>query len=81
MLEYHDIVAGDVPVGDRAHLFVPDVIAGQRIVVVEIVLCAFSRNRFAIASVFRPVEPEVELDQLALRSLEFVQADMPMVGE
>ncbi len=51
MPEHRDVVVGHVPVGHRAHLAVAEVVAGQQIVVVEVVLGAVSRDGLAIPPV------------------------------
>ncbi|SAL81664.1 hypothetical protein AWB67_05902 [Caballeronia terrestris] len=70
MPEYGDIVVGNVPVRNRAHFPVTKVIAGQQIVVVEVVLRAVGRDRLAVAPVLWQIKSQIEFNQLALRCLK-----------
>jgi len=81
VLEHRDIVVGDVPVCNRAHFPVAEVIAGQQVVVVKVVLRAVGGHRLSIAPVFRQIQPQVQFNQLALCGLEPVQAHVPTVDE
>jgi hypothetical protein len=81
MPEHGDVVIGNVPIRDGAHFPVAEVIAGEQVVVVEIILGAIRSDCLAVSPVLRQIKPQVQFDQLALRGFEFVEAHVPAVDE
>ncbi|MCY1228153.1 hypothetical protein D9M72_404510 [compost metagenome] len=80
VLKHGDVVVGHVPISHRAHLAVAEVVAGQQVVVVEVELGAVGRHRLAVAPQLGQIKLQVELHQLPVGLVQFLQREMAPVG-
>ena len=79
--EYGDVVVCNMPVGHRALLAVAEVVAREKVIVVEVVLRAVSRHGLTVPPMLGQVELEIQLDQFALRGFKPFETHMPPIDE
>ncbi len=79
--EQRDVRIGHVVVGDAAVAAIADVVRGEQILVVEVVLGAVGGRALAIAPAFGELQAGVAVDDVPTGRRQFVGIHMPAVDE
>ena len=77
--EHSDVVVGHMPIGDGAHLSVPEMVPRQQVLLIEVVLRAVGRNRVTVASYLGQIQLQIKFDQFPLRGFQILDGEMTPV--